>query len=73
MRQLVITVNNKENTEFLLSLLNKFTFVNSIKEKDMEIPKSKFNSIDDMKKCFGIWKGRNITKERLREKAWRIR
>ena len=38
-----------------------------------EIPKSKFRSWADFEKHLGIWQGRNITKETLRKKAWRIR
>jgi hypothetical protein len=41
-------------------------------EKVYEIPESKFNSVEDIKEYFGIWEGRDITKESLRKKAWRV-
>lgn len=28
-------------------------------------------SLEDIKDCFGLWKGRDITKESIRQKAWR--
>ncbi len=28
-------------------------------------------SLKDIENCFGLWKGRDVTKESLRQKAWR--
>ncbi len=44
----------------------------TLKEKPNQIPESKFNSSDELMEYFGIWEGRNITKESIREKAWRV-
>ncbi|OQX73657.1 MAG: hypothetical protein B6D64_13625 [Bacteroidetes bacterium 4484_276] len=78
MQRISLTIDNKANTRFILSILNKFDFVKSVcteteLKDNYKILKSKFRSWKDFEQHLGIWKGRNITKESLREKAWRIR
>jgi hypothetical protein len=41
-------------------------------ENKNKIALSKFDSIEEMMTSFGIWENRKITKESLREKAWRV-
>lgn len=72
MHQIIVSVTNKKNMNSLKFLLKKFDFIERV-EKKTEIPKSKFKSWDEFKEIFGIWKGRDITKESLRKKAWRQR
>ena len=79
METLVIKVDKKENVTFLRKLLKKLNFVvevvehetdpakNTVNEFPVEEPKSK-PSIADFA---GIWQKRDITLEKLREKAWK--
>ena len=56
--------NNKEGKD-LISFLKRLPFV-----KIRESQKSKKEH--KLEKIFDIWKDKNITKERLIEKAWRM-
>ena len=78
MERLIVEVNNKKNIEFLLELLKKFDFVNSIKKErpvkegkknNMPIEWSKSNA--DITALAGIWKDKPRTIEEIREKAWK--
>ena len=64
MRVILEVENNKEGRA-LISFLKRLPFV-KIQESQKSKKEHKFEEI------FGIWKDRNITKEKLREKAWRI-
>jgi hypothetical protein len=69
MHRIIVSINNKKNTRFILSLLKKFDFVKlEPEEADLKIPsaKRKGNLLD----LIGIWKDRNISVESIREKAW---
>ena len=86
MQQLVLKINNLKNIHKIIKLIEHFNFIETIEisnsvtilkktktESLLSINKleDKFNSIDEMMECFGIWKDRDITKESLRKKAWR--
>ena len=64
MRVILEVENNKEGRA-LINFLKQLPFV-KIKEPQKSKKEHKFKEI------FGIWKDRNITKEKLREKVWRI-
>jgi ribosomal protein S8 len=78
MERVVIEVNSSKNTEFLLELLKKFDFINSIK-KEKSTKKSMNNKIPiewaknnaDIMALAGIWKDKPRTIEKIREKAWK--
>ena len=78
MQKISLTIDNKANTIFILSILKKLDFVKSIYTEtelndNYKILKSKFKSWKDFEQHLGIWKDRNITKESLRKKAWRMK
>jgi len=64
MRVILEVENNKEGRA-LINFLRQLPFV-----KIRESQKSKKGH--KLEKIFGIWKSRDITKEKLREKAWRM-
>lgn len=72
-----IRIDDSNTLQALIQFLKSLNIDVEMKEMEYEekqtIPKSKFKSWEDMKKYFGIWKGRNINKESLRKKAWRTR
>ncbi len=63
--QVILEVENNKEGRALINFLKQLSFV-KIKESQKSKKEHKFEGI------FGIWKDRNITKEKLREKAWRI-
>ena len=78
MERVVIEVNSSKNTEFLLELLKKFDFINSIK-KEKSTKKNMNNKIPiewakknaDIMALAGIWKDKPRTIEEIRDKAWK--
>ncbi len=64
MRVILEVEDNKEGRA-LINFLKQLPFVR-IKKYQKSKKEHKFEKI------FGIWKDRNITKENLREKAWRM-
>ena len=75
-----IKIDDRKNFQSLINFLKSVKIDVISSEEPMqqeqiksEIPKSKFTSWADFEKHLGIWQGRNITKETLRKRAWRIR
>jgi len=64
MRFILEIENNKEGRA-LINFLKQLLFV-KIRESQKSKKEHKFEEI------FGIWKDKDITKEKLREKAWRV-
>ena len=64
MRVILEIENNKEG-KALINFLRQLPFV-KIRESQKSKKEPKLEEI------FGIWKDRDITKEKLREKAWRV-
>ncbi len=71
METIVIKIEDEENKRFLLNLLKHFKFIKNLDEIEALSENKKNLSIEDIKECFGIWKDREITKDDLRNKAWR--
>ena len=68
--KIVINITDNKKGKTLIEFLKELSFVNLDKINDDK----KINNnekIDDFYKLFGIWKNREITKESLRESAWR--
>ncbi|APF20708.1 hypothetical protein Calab_1166 [Caldithrix abyssi DSM 13497] len=63
--QIIIEIENNKEGRALLSFLKHLPFV-----KIREAQKSK--RAQNFEEIFGIWKNRDITKEKLRDKAWRM-
>lgn len=60
----------KDDTKMnaLLSVLNEISFIEIEKEKEKKLGRSRQA---DLRKLFGLWKGRNISLSDIRKKAWR--
>ena len=63
--KVVLEVENSKEGRALINFLKQLPFV-----KIQKFSKQKKEY--ELKELFGIWKDRNITKESLREKAWRM-
>ena len=64
MGKIIIDIKDKSKENLLLDLLKELPFI--------EIKKSSWDkkSSLEFRKLYGIWKGRNISKDDLRKKAW---
>jgi hypothetical protein len=81
METIIIKVDNKKNTSFLLKLLRRLNFVADIQHntnptndsitKQPSAPIEWAESTPDFSDFTGIWKGREVTLNQLREKAWK--
>ncbi len=75
METLKITVKSKEHAQLLAKLARELNFVTSVEsfedETSSKIPKGKFSSQEDFLSMCGLWKDRDISAEKIREKAWR--
>ncbi len=68
--KVVINITDNKKGKTLIEFLKELPFVNLDKVDDDK----KLNNngkIDGFYELFGIWKNRKITKESLRESAWR--
>ena len=63
--QIILEVKDNKEGMALINFLKQLSFV-----KIREVKKSKKEY--KLEEIFGIWKDRDVTKEKLREKAWRI-
>jgi hypothetical protein len=80
MEILRIKVSDKRNVSFLRQLLQKLKFVTEVEversgeeeivTKKEDIPVQWSKSMPSIKDFAGLWKGRDITLEHLRSKAW---
>jgi len=66
--------SKKDIIELLEYLMKNPNFSKSVLSlgNAKSIPKSKFKSWEDFESSLGFWKGRKITAESLRKKAWRV-
>lgn len=67
MEQITIYINNKEKAELLLRLLRSLDFIDVVEVVDHTVTKE---SEADFFAMAGIWQGRDITQESLRQQAW---
>jgi len=63
--KVVLEIQDTKKGKVLLDFLKQLSFV---KLEDQDRPKS----FGDINELFGIWRDRQISKENLRSKAWRI-
>ena len=68
--KIVINITDDKKGKTLIEFLKELSFVNLDKIND-DKKLNKNEKTDDFYKLFGIWKNREITKESLRESAWR--
>jgi hypothetical protein len=71
MEQILIQVKNKEKAKILLELLGALDFVDFVKTSSTE--ETVTNSQGEPSDFFslaGLWEGRDITLESIRQQAW---
>ena len=67
MEQITIHINNKEKADLLLQLLHSLDFIDVVKVEGHTVTEE---AEADFFALAGIWQGRDITQESLRQKAW---
>ena len=72
MAQIVIEVSNKKKAQLLLELLRSLDFIERITAHE-EVSTMETKSDDDFFALAGIWEGRDINLEDIRQKAWPAR
>ena len=66
MGKILIEIKDKSKENIVVSLLRELSFI-----EFKELGKAdKIRRTSDFRKLFGIWKGRKITIDDLRQKAW---
>ena len=66
MDKILINIKDKSKAHIVISLLKELSFV-----EFRELGKaSKTGKASDFRELFGIWKGREVTLDELRQKAW---
>ena len=64
--RIVLEVEDNKEGRALMQFLKQLSFVRIEETQKQRRKRLKFEEI------FGLWRNRNITKEKLREKAWRM-
>ena len=67
MSKILIDIKDQSKKDIVISLLKEFSFL-EFHELDKE---EKVKKTSDLRKLFGIWKGREINLSDLRTKAWK--
>ena len=70
MSEIVLSIKNEEKGKFLLDFLKQIEFIEIRNRTDK---KTNLNKDASFKDLYGIWKGRDITLESIRKKAWKER
>ena len=64
--RIILKVEDNKEGRALMEFLKQLSFVRIEESQKQRRKRLKIEEI------FGLWKNRNITKEKLREKAWRM-
>jgi hypothetical protein len=71
MEQIIIQVKNKRKARALLNFLASLDFVEAVSSADLpQVESSEQAQTEDFFALAGLWAGRDITPETIREKAW---
>lgn len=76
MEQITIRVKDKKKAQTLLDFLKSLDFIESVSKKDLSVEKSSHESGSGEKDFFslaGLWAGRDISIQTIREQAWPYR
>ena len=65
MEKIILTIKDSRKKSFFLELLRQFDFIEI--QKATEKKTDQYNFFDSA----GLWKGRDITANQLREQAWK--
>jgi hypothetical protein len=66
MDKILINIKDKSKAHIVVSLLKELSFI-EFKELDKT---NRTRNASDFRELFGIWKGREVTLNDLRQKAW---
>jgi len=66
--RIILEVENNKEGRALMNFLKQLSFVRIEETQKQRREKNRLK----IEEIFGLWKNRNITKEKLREKAWRM-
>ena len=72
MEQIIIRVKDKQKAKSLLTFLKTLEFVESVASTDMPAEKGQGEEADFFALA-GLWSGRDISLQSIREKAWPYR
>ena len=74
MEQITIQVKNKQKAQALINFLKTLDFIENVTARDFSIfqPKVKVKE-DDFFALAGLWAGRDVTLDSIRQKAWPTR
>jgi len=73
MERIVIQVKDGKKAKMLFELLTALDFVDSVKASEMEEVEAGLTSVEEPLDFFslaGLWQGREVSVESLRQKAW---
>ena len=71
MEQIVIQVKDKSKARALISFLKNLEFVENISSNDLPVAQTDTSSKDaEFLALAGLWAGRDVTLESIRQKAW---
>lgn len=73
MEQILIRVKNKEKAKMLLELLSALDFVDLVRtssEGEAKMPEASQEAPTDFFSLAGLWEGRDVNLESIRQKAW---
>jgi hypothetical protein len=74
MEQITIRIKDKKKAQTLINFLKSLDFIESVSEKDFSVEDKAL--ADDEKDFFalaGLWAGRDISLQSIREQAWPYR
>jgi hypothetical protein len=74
MEQITIQVKNKQKAQALINFLKAMDFVEGVTTSDLSAFKPEGNASEkDFFALAGLWAGRDVTLDSIRQKAWPVR
>ena len=74
MEQITIQVKNKQKAQALIEFLKAMDFIEDVTASDLSAFKPKSRTSDkDFFALAGLWAGRDVTLDSIRQKAWPTR
>lgn len=73
MEQITIRIKDRKKAQTLINFLKSLDFVESISEKDLSVENRSIDGEKDFFSLAGLWAGRDISLQSIRERAWPYR
>ena len=74
MEQITIRIKDREKEQTLLDFLESLDYIESVSEKDLPAEKASNENVEkDFFALAGLWAGRDISIQSIREQAWPYR